>query len=35
VVKQITAPVPEPVRSTADQLVDSATGAAGRALRAH
>jgi hypothetical protein len=32
VVRQITAPVPEPVRSTADQVVDAATGAAGRAL---
>jgi hypothetical protein len=34
VVRQITAPVPEPVRSTADQVVDTATGAAGRALGA-
>jgi len=34
VVKQITAPVPEPVRSTAHRVVDTATGAAGRALGA-
>jgi hypothetical protein len=32
VVRRITAPVPEPVRSAADQVVDTATGAAGRAL---
>jgi hypothetical protein len=34
-VKQITAPVPEPVRSSAEQVIDTATGATGRVLGAH
>jgi len=31
-INQITAPLPEPVRSTADRVVDTATGTTGRAL---